>query len=79
MVECLPKICDPQCGNEQYVCKDGDFSLNSVVSNGVARLYLDKQYINLKLADLQYLREMFHVVQNQLNVYTLFCPTFYHT
>jgi len=33
-----------------------------------------KQYISLRLVDLQYLREMFHVVQNQLNVYTLCLP-----
>jgi len=62
------------CGNEQYVCKDGDFRLNTVGTTGVARLYLDKQYINIKLADLQYLREMFHVVQYQLNVYALSLP-----
>jgi len=74
MAECLPRICDSMCGNEQYVCKDGDFGLNMVGTSGVARLYLDKQYINLKLADLQDLREMFHVVQNQLNVYTLSLP-----
>jgi len=59
------------CGNEQYVCKDGAFRLNTIGTNEVARLYLEKQYISLRLADLRYLREMFHVVQNQLNVYTL--------
>jgi len=62
------------CGNEQYVCKDGAFRLNTIGNNGVARLYLEKQYISVRLADLQYLREMFHVVQNQLNVYTLCLP-----
>jgi len=62
------------CGNEQYVCKDGAFRLNTTGTNEVARLYLEKQYISLRLADLQYLREMFHVVQNQLNVYTLCLP-----
>ena len=25
MAECPPRICDSMCGNEQYVCKDGDF------------------------------------------------------
>jgi len=54
MAECLPRICDSMCSTEQYVCKDGDFRLNTVGTSGVARLYLDKQYINLKLADLQY-------------------------
>ena len=28
MAECLPRICDPMCGNEQYVCKDEAFRLN---------------------------------------------------
>ena len=74
MAECLPRICDSMCGNEQYVCKDGAFRLNTIGTNEVARLYLEKQYISLRLADLQYLREMFHVVQNQLNVYTLCLP-----
>ena len=62
------------CGNEHYVYYDGAFRLNTIGSNRVARLYLEKQYISLRLADLQYLREMFHVVQNQLNVYTLCLP-----
>jgi len=74
MAEYLPRICDSVCGNEQYVCKDGDFRLNTFGTSGVARLYLEKQYINLKLADLQYLRKVFHVVQNQLNVYALSLP-----
>jgi len=34
-------------------------------------LYLGKQYIGLRLGDLQYLSRMFHVLQNQLKVYTL--------
>jgi len=62
------------CGNEQYVCKYGAFRLNTIGTNGVARLYLEKQYISLRIADLPYLREMFHVVQNQLNEYTLCLP-----
>jgi len=62
------------CGNEQYVCKDVAFRLNINGSNEVPRLNLEKQYISLRIADLQYLREMFHVVENQLNVYTLCLP-----
>ena len=62
------------CGNEQYVCKDVAFRLSTFGTKGVARLYLEKQYISLRLADLHYLREMFHVVQNQLNVFTLCLP-----
>ena len=72
MAECLPRKCDSMCVNEQYVCKDGAYKLNTLGTNEVVRLYLEKQYISLRLADLQDLREMFHVVQNQLNVYTLY-------
>jgi len=74
MAECLPRICESICGNEQYVCKDGEFRLNTIATNGVARFYLEKRYISLSLAELQYLREMFHVVQNQQNVYILCLP-----
>ena len=28
LTECLPRICDSNCGNEQYVCKDVAFTLN---------------------------------------------------
>ena len=59
MAECLPRICDSMCGNEQYVCKGGAFRLNTIGINGVARLYLEKQYIILRLADLQYRRKCF--------------------
>jgi len=62
------------CRNEHYLCKDGAFRLNTIGTNEVTRSYLEKQYISLRLADLQYLRELFHVVQNQLNVYTLCLP-----
>ena len=40
------------CGNEQYVCIDGAFRLSTIGTNEVARLYLEKQYISLRLADL---------------------------
>ena len=55
----------------QYGCKEGDFRLNTTKSYRIARLYLGKQYIGLRLGDLQYLSRMFHVLQNQLKVYTL--------
>jgi hypothetical protein len=35
---------------------------------------LNKKYINLKLAELQHLSRMFHVVQNQLDAYTNAMP-----
>ena len=45
--------------------------MNTTGSYKIARLYIDKQYISLRLVDLLYLSRMFHVVQNQLSVYTL--------
>ena len=71
MAECLPKICESMCRNEQYKCNEGDFRLNTTKSYRIARLYLGKQYIGLRLGDLQYLSRMFHVLQNQLKEYTL--------
>ena len=59
------------CGNEQYGWKEGDFRLNTTGSCRIARFYLDRLYIGLRLGDLQYLSRMFHVVQNQMNVYNL--------
>ena len=77
MTECLPRICESMCGNEQYRCKEGNFRLNTTGSYRIARLYLDKQYIILTLVDLQCLSRTFHVFQNQLNVYTLSMPDFF--
>jgi len=74
MAECLPRICESMCGNEQYGCTEGDFRLNKTGSYRIAIFYLDKQYISRRLVDLQYLSRMFHVVQNQLNIYTLSFP-----
>jgi len=74
MAECMARICESMCGNEQYRCKEGNFRPNTTGSYRIARLYLDKQYIGLGLGDLQYLSRMFHVVQNQLNMYTLSLP-----
>jgi len=74
MAECLPRICESMCGNEQYGCKEGAFRLNKTGSYRIAIFYLDKQYISRRLVDLQYLSRMFHVVQNQLNIYTLSFP-----
>jgi len=59
------------CGNEQYGCKEGEFRLITTSSYRIARINLDKQYIGLRLGDLQYRSRMFHVVQNQLKEYNL--------
>jgi len=67
-------ICESMCGFKQYVCKEGNFRLNTTGSYRGGRLYLDKQYISLRLVDLQYLSRMFHVIQIQLNAYILSLP-----
>ena len=52
----------------------GHFRLDTTGSYRIARLYLSKQDIGLKLGDLQYLSRMFHVLQTLLKVYTLSLP-----
>ena len=74
MAECLPTICESTCCNEQYGCKEGNFRMNTTGSYRTARIYLDRQYISLKLVDLQCVSRMFYVVQNQLNAYTVSLP-----
>lgn len=74
MAECLPTICESMCDNKQYGCKEGNFRMNTTGSYRTARIYLDRQYISLKLVDLQCLSRMFYVVQNQLNAYTVSLP-----
>ena len=74
MAEIRPRVCESMCGNEQYGFKDGDFRLNTTGSYRVARFYLHKQCISLKLVELQHLSRMFHVVQNELDLCTLALP-----
>ena len=62
------------CSNEQYGYKEGNFRLKTTGSHWIARLYLDKQCISLTLVYLQYLSRMFHVIQNQLNAYSVSLP-----
>jgi hypothetical protein len=62
------------CDDEQYQCKDGVFRLTTIGSYKIARLYLDKQYINYKLHEFHVLSNMFHVIQNQLTIYTFAMP-----
>jgi len=52
MAEFLSRIYASMCGNEQSACKKGDFRLNTTGSYRIAQLYLDKQYIGLRLGDL---------------------------
>jgi len=69
MAECLPRMCESMCINEQAGCKIGNFRLNKTGNYRVARLYLNTQYIRLTLANLQYLSRMFHVILKQLCEY----------
>jgi len=48
--------------------------MNTSGSYRTARIYLDRQYISLKLVELQCLSRVFYVVQNQLNAYTVSLP-----
>jgi hypothetical protein len=69
--EHMPKLCESMCRGERYACKDGVFELS--YSGGyldVPRLYLDKRYIVLKLANLRYLMNMLYLVQALVNKYT---------
>jgi hypothetical protein len=70
MVQRLPSLCETMCGDEQYSWKNGVFRLTTIGSYKTARLYLDKQYINNKLHELQVLSNMLHIIQNQLQIYT---------
>ena len=71
VAECLPRIFESMFGNEQYGCKEGNFRLNTTGSYKIASLYLDKHYISRTLVGLNYLSKIFHVVQREMNVYTL--------
>ena len=45
MADCLPRICNSMCGNEQYGRSDGPFRLNTTGCNRIARLYIDKHFV----------------------------------
>jgi hypothetical protein len=60
------------CDGEQYSCKDGVFRLPTTGTYRVARVYHDKQYVSLKLQELQHLLNMFYVSQGQLETYACF-------
>jgi len=74
MAECLPRMCESKCNNEQAGCKNCNFRQNTTVSYRVARLYLDTQYISLTLAYLQYFSRIFHVIHKQLREYIQSLP-----
>ena len=74
MADCLPRICNSMCGNEQYGRSDGPDRLNTTGSYKIARLHMDKYFVALKFQELHYLINMFHILQNQLNLYITALP-----
>jgi hypothetical protein len=67
--EHLPRICEAMCGDEQYTCVDGEFTLQTTGTYHVARVYDGKKYISLHLTELRYMMYMFRVVHNQQIIY----------
>ncbi len=74
MSDHLPGLCQAECNNEQYSCKDDVFRLTTPGRYRAARLYLDKQYTNFKFSELRFLLNVVHVVQNQQTMYILALP-----
>ena len=74
LAECLPRIYAAMCDDEQFACSDVIFRLNRTGSYRTAILYIEKQYITLKLQDLRYLINMLYIVHNQLNSYMAALP-----
>jgi len=52
------------CNKEHHVRSDDPFRLNTNGSCRIARLYMDKYYVEFKLQEFCYLQNTFHVVQN---------------
>jgi hypothetical protein len=67
----LPRLCQELCTDGSFHVKDGEFTLKTTATNRVAKLTVAKQSINLKLEELIYLSNMFHVVQNQLTTFII--------
>jgi regulatory protein YycI of two-component signal transduction system YycFG len=71
MAENLSRLCEAMCDNDYYICKreDVSFRMNTTGSYRVARMFVDKNSISLKLSELRYLLNMFYIIQNQLTLY----------
>ena len=39
--ECLTRVCESMCGNEEYGFKEGNIRLNTTGSYRIARIYVD--------------------------------------
>ena len=69
MAEHIRALCDALCTNEYYIGKDGDFRMNTTGSYRVARVYLGKQYLAFKLAELRQLSYIMFMIRNQMTFY----------
>jgi len=78
MAACLPRICEAVCDNEQFAWSDGAFRLITTGNYRIARLHIEKHYINLKFQELRYLLNMFYIVQNHFNSYITALPDVMH-
>jgi hypothetical protein len=61
----VPRMCNFMCGNEHYAFRVGLFQLTTIGTLKAARVYFDKHYLHFKIAELQYLERIFHIVNNQ--------------
>jgi hypothetical protein len=74
MAEHLLRMCNSMCGNEHYAFRVGVFRLTTIGTLRAARMYFDEHYLHFKLAELQYLERIFHIVNNQLKAYAIAKP-----
>jgi hypothetical protein len=70
----LPSMCTSMCRNERYAFREGLFRLTTVGNFQNARMYFDRHYLHFKLAELQYLEKIFHIVNKQLKTYITVIP-----
>jgi hypothetical protein len=71
----LPRLYQELCNSGGFHVKvDEDFAISTTASNNVARFTMSGQRIQLKIAELRYLKDMFYIVQNQLTHYISALP-----
>jgi len=72
VTEQLPGLVKAMCRNEQYAwcSEDGDFKIHITRAYRTARFAYAKHWISLKLPELRSLKYIFHMIVNQLNMFT---------
>ena len=45
MAQHLPRQCEALCNDEYYICRDGEFKMNTACGCRVARVFVGKRYI----------------------------------